>query len=473
MASRTTRREFIRTAAISTASLTIPFIARRFARAGEFDPAALMKFAASLKGRLILPGDQQYNSVRRLWNARYDQRPAIIAQCTVTEDVVRCIEFARENSLVVSVRSGGHDTAGFSTNNGGLVVDLGSMSAVQIDPQPNKMLAQPGLHVGDLYHALGKFGLVAVSGTCPSVGIGGLTTGGGEGWLFNKFGAASDNVLAAEVVTADGKVIWADRRQNSDLLWGVCGGSSNFGVVTTFEMRTIPMTSVTKGSLVFPVPQCAEVLRFCRDFSLTAPAELMLAITYGVPGPADQIVVTVIYSGDPTKADAVIKPLRSFAKPIADDIHAMPASFGMVEEEPPSLGNFEYDAMIPRLSDTDIEVLADAVKRAPALYSLEVFTLRCGVTEDISAYPFRFRCFEIDYSGFWRNANERDAAASWVAKLRKALTASSRGAYVNSIGSPGQAPEAFGRNYDRLLALKNKYDPTNVFRMNQNIKPAA
>ena len=432
---------------------------------------AIKKFGSSLKGHLILPGDKEYESARRLWNARYDKHPAMIARCAATEDVRSSIEFARKNGLVVSIRSGGHDTAGFSGNDGGIVIDLGHMNAIQVDPQQGKVSAQPGVHVGQLYDTLGEHGVVAVSGTCPTVGIGGLTTGGGTGWISNKYGTASDNVLGAEVVTADSRVLRAAADENSDLFWAIRGGSGNFGVVTGFELRTIPMAHVLKGSLAFPASRCREVLRFCREFAATAPEELTLGITYGIPGPADQIFLTVCYCGDPDESEAVLKPLRSFAKPGTDDIHTVPAHLGLLDEEPPSLANFEGDAVVPLLSDANIDVLSEAVNGAPSLYSLEVFAFGSGITRGTGSYPFRFAFLEVDYTAFWRDAKDSEAAGKWVDGLGKAITPSSKGGYVNSIGVPDQARAAFGQNWDRLVAIKNKYDPTNFFRMNQNIKP--
>jgi FAD/FMN-containing dehydrogenase len=471
VAGRLSRRQLLKRAALVSATLSVPFICRRYSYAGEIDPAVVRKFGGGLKGRLLLPGDANYNSERRLWNARYDKHPAMIAQCANTDDVVRTVEFARKNDRVVSIRSGGHDPAGFSTNDGGVVIDLRPMKAISIDVAHNVASSQPGMRVSQLYEALSGHRLVAVSGTCPTVGIGGLTTGGGVGWISNKYGTASDNVVRTEVVTADGRLIQAAPDQNSDLFWAVCGGSGNFGVVTGFELQTISMARVTKGALSYPASQFGEVLRFCREFVATAPEEVTLAITYGVPGPADQVFLTVCYCGDPAKSEKVIKPLRSFAKATSDDIRSVPAHLGLVDEEPESLSYFEGDAALPRLSDDAIDVLAEAIKGAPSLYALEIFPFGGKIIRGSSAYPFRFSFFEVDYTAFWREENDRPAAARWVERLRGAMGPFSRGGYVNSLGNPDMAHAAFGDNYDRLLSIKNKYDPTNFFRMNQNIKP--
>jgi FAD/FMN-containing dehydrogenase len=472
MAGKLTRRELLKRAALAGAGLSAPFIFRRYAHAaGEIDPATVKKFATSLKGRLTVPGDKDYDSARKLWNARYDKHPAMIARCAVTDDVVRSIEFARKNNLVISVRSGGHDPAGFSSNDGGLLVDLGSMNAIKLNPDRMTASVEPGAHVGELYGSLSGQGLVAVSGGCQSVGVGGITTGGGESWLSSKYGTASDNVTSAEVVTADGRVVRASSDESSDLFWAVCGGSGNFGVVTSFELRTIPMTHLIKGSLSFPASQCREVLRFYREFIAGAPEELTSGVSYGVPGPADQIFVTVCYCGDPAKGEAVIRPLRSFSKPGADDIRTVPAHAGLLDEEPPKIGYFESAAAIPHLSDANIDVLSEAIKGAPVLYTAEVFAIGSGVVRGNSAYPFRFPFFEVDCTAFWRDENGSESATKWAEQTQKALAPSSRGTYVNYLGVPDQARAAFGKNYERLAAIKNKYDPTNFFRMNQNIKP--
>jgi FAD/FMN-containing dehydrogenase len=472
-----TRREFVKKGAVTggvlAASSGRVFLVASRALAASVDPAATKQFASSLKGHLILPGDRDYDSARKIWNARYNKRPAMISRCAVTDDVVRSVEFARKNNLVVSVRSGGHDSAGFSSNDGGIVVDLAPMNSIKLSPDHGTAFVQPGVRVGELYNSLSRQDLVAVSGGCPSVGVGGLTTGGGEGWISGKYGTASDNVTSAEVVTADGRVVHVASDEDPDLFWAIRGGSGNFGVVTSFGLRTIPMTHVIKGSLSYPASRCGDLLRFFRDFVVKAPEELTLGITYGVPGPADQLFLTACYCGDPAEGETVIQPLRSFAKPIADDIRVVPAHLGLVDEEPLSLANFEGDAMIPRLSDADIDALAEAIKGAPSLYTLELFPIGAGTIRGSSAYPFRFSGIEVDYTAFWRDEKDSEAAGKWVDGLRKAITPSSKGGYVNSIGVPDQARAAFGQNYDRLVAIKNKYDPTNFFRMNQNIEPTA
>lgn len=472
-----TRREFVKKSAVAGAVLAVSssrvFIVASRAFAASIDPDATKKFAASLKGRLILPDDTGYNSARKLYNARYDGRPAMIARCAGTEDVARAAEFARKNNLVVSVRSGGHDPAGFSSNDGGLVIDLGAMNATDVDVARGVVSVQAGANVGNLYHALSKHGLVAVTGTCPSVSVGGLITGGGESWISSKYGTASDNVLFAEVVNADGRAMRAAPDENPDLYWAIRGGSGNFGVVTRFGLRTIPLVRVIKGSLVYPVLRCHEVLRFRREFVATAPEEATLGITYGVPGPADQLIVSICWCGDPAQGELAIKPLRSFAKPIADDIRVVSAERGLVDEEPPSSPYVESGAIIPRLSDGDIDVLCEAISGAPALYNLDIFQLGKGVQRGDSAFPFRTPGFDVGFVALWQDEAKRDAAAKWVNQLHNALAASSKGTYVNGLGDPDMARVGFGANYERLAAIKKKYDPTNFFRMNQNIKPAA
>jgi len=474
VAGKLTRRELLKRGALSGAALAVPFIHYRYANAaGGIDPAVVKKFGASLKGRLILPGDREYDSARKLWNLRHDKHPAMIARCADTDDVSRAVEFARKNALVASVRSGGHDSAGYSSNEGGILIDLGSMKAIQVNADRQSVSAQPGLHVHELYDALGEHELAAVSGACPSVGIGGLTTGGGESWISNKYGVAADNVIGAEVVTADSKVVHASASQNSDLFWAIRGGSGNFGVVSTFELRTYPLAKVIKGSLAFPASQCREVLRFCREFAEAAPEELTLGMTYGVPGPADQVIVTVCYCGDPAKGEAVIKPLRSFAKALSDDIRVVPARLGLVDEEPPGLANFEAGVIVPRLSDANIEFISESVKGASPLLTVEIFRFGSAVTRGTGAFPYKFDYYEIDYAGSWREERDRATASRWVDQFAAAFASSSKGAYVNILGSPDQAREAFGQSYNRLAAIKKKYDPDNFFRMNQNIKPAA
>ncbi|HYL57434.1 MAG TPA: FAD-binding oxidoreductase, partial [Candidatus Acidoferrales bacterium] len=241
MSRRIGRRDFLKQSALAGAALSIPsiFIHPRFAHA-VVDPAATKKFGSSLKGRLILPGDSEYESARKIWNAKYDKHPAMIARCAATDDVVRAVEFARQNELPVSIRSGGHDQAGYSTNDGGMVIELAGLKRINIDRTRKTVACGGGVLVGELYAAVAPTGMGVVSGGCPTVGIGGFTLGGGESAVSSKYGLACANVTALEVVTADGHTLSARPDENPDLFWALRGGSGNFGVVTKFEYRLVP-----------------------------------------------------------------------------------------------------------------------------------------------------------------------------------------------------------------------------------------
>ncbi len=468
------RRRFLKQAALTGAALTVPFVCGRFAdAAGGIDPSAVKKFAASLNGRLIVPTDKDYEIARKLWNGRFDKRPAMIARCAGTDDVRRAVEFARKRLLQVSVRSGGHDAAGFSCNDGGMVLDLGSMNAIRVGPDRKTVSAAAGAHIGDLYREVGNHHLAAVCGACPSVGLGGIITGGGEGWIMDKFGTASDNVLAAEVVTADGQVIHADSNHSPDLFWAIRGGSGNFGVVTRFDLRAIPLEPITKGSLAFPLSRYYDVCRYLDDFARTMPDELSLAVPCGVPGPLDRGFVTVCYFGDPARAARAIQPLRSFVKPLTDDIRVAPGTNGLMDTPEPPRGAISFwDAAFVRHLDVDVaRVMHNSLHEAPRGYALFFVWIGGAAARGTSAYPLRGGGFSLEYSAFALNGATPSTAEKWVRELSSALRPYSAGAYVNVVGVAGDAHEVFGANYNRLLAIKDKYDPTNFFHMNQNLKP--
>jgi hypothetical protein len=315
--------------------------------------------------RLILPGDEGYDPARKIWNARYDKHPAMIARCANTDDVRRAVEFGRKNNVLTSVRSGGHDPAGFSTNDDGIVIDLGLMDLVTLAADNRSVSAQPGARVGQLYEELGKHNLTAVSGACPGVGLGGLTTGGGESAIQSMFGTASDNVLAAQVVTADGQVMRVDANENSDLYWAIRGGSGNFGIVTEFVTRAFPLQPITAGSIGYPMSQFRDVLHRVADFVTTIPDEATLAVAAGLPGPPDIVYLAPCYWGDPAKVEQALKPLR-FGKPISDDVRVMPGFRGLLEDEPPPGAYSENGVIVTSFGDPAINALSDGMRLAPS-----------------------------------------------------------------------------------------------------------
>jgi len=477
VAGKLTRREMLKRGVLAGAALSIPFIHYRFAHAaGEIDPATSRKFGAKLRGRLILPGDPQYNSARKIWNPRYDKRPDMIVRCATTEDVARSIEFARKKDLAVSIRAGGHDQAGFSTNDGGMVIDLRSLKEIQVDRTRKTVTAGGGVLVGELYRAVAASGMGVVSGGCHSVGIGGLTLGGGQSFLSSKYGLACDNVLSMQVVTADARVLSTSENEHPDLFWALRGGSGNFGVVTRFEYRLVPVNRVIAGAVTYPIAKRRETLRFFREFIATAPDELTGGAAFGFPLPVDTLAIAVAYCGSAKNAETILKPLRSFGPPLADSVKEVSFVEGVSEEEPPRLANYEKDGLFSPLTDEMINAFCEGVENPPSIYQAGVYELHGEACRGTSAYPVRKPTFDSYTWGFWRSASERVRTIAWVDQLWSGIAEYADGAYVNDLdANEGEARirGAYGASYDRLVALKNKYDPTNFFHLNQNIKPTA
>jgi FAD/FMN-containing dehydrogenase len=283
----------------------------------------LLRLGASLKGRLILPGNSGYDSARKVWNARFDKRPAFIAQCSAIEDVVRAVEFARKNDLAVAVRAGAHSMAGLSTCNGGVLIDLSQQQQVRIDPRARTAEARPGITRHQLLTAAGKYGFVPPLGGCSDTGISGLTFGGGEGDLTAKYGLKLDALISAEVVTADGRVIHASADENPDLFWGIRGGGGNLGVVTSFRYRLYPLDRVVAGSVAFPMRRAKEVFRFCRE-AFSDPGDDLMASPFSmVLGGEPVCGISVCYSGPASGAERSLAPLASLRAPAVHEISRM------------------------------------------------------------------------------------------------------------------------------------------------------
>jgi FAD/FMN-containing dehydrogenase len=475
MAGQITRRELLKRGALAGAAISVPFIHYRFARAAEeIDPALVYKFGASLKGRLILPRDKDYDTARRVWNPKYDKHPAMIARCAATEDVARTVEFARKNNLPVSVRSGGHDQAGFSTNDGGVVVDLAGLKRIKVDRAGMRVSAEGGVQVGELYNAVVPAGAGVVSGSCRSVGIGGLTLGAGESAISNKYGLACDNVTSMEVVSADGRMLSARANENPDLFWALRGGSGNFGVVTRFEYRLVPGNRLVAGTLTYPMAKRRHVMRFYRDFIASAPDELTTEAVFGTPFADDVFGISVVYCGDAKDGERVLKPLRAGGPPAADSIKEVSFLEAVTEDEPAPLANCARDGFFSPLSDEAIDVLCAHLEGPHPIYQIGILDMHGAACRGDSAFQLRRPALDAWTWGFWRSDSERDRTIAWVDQLWAGIGKYTDGAYVNGLeANEGEARvrAAYGKNYERLAAIKNKYDPTNFFRMNQNIKP--
>ena len=481
-----TRREFIkRSAAVGIAfAVSKPWASLGLASGADLDPAVVRKFGAALKGRLLLPSDPSYDAARRVvfWNEATDKRPAMIARCAHVEDIARCVEFARQHDLLVAVRSGGHSTLGWGTCQGGLVIDVSPLKKIRIDPVRRTVQAGPGLMVREVISAAGQYGLAPVLGACPTVGTSGLTLGGGLVDLSGRYGAACDNLLSAELVTADGRTVVVNATQNSDLFWAIRGGGGNFGIATSLEHRLYPVAELLHGQITYRFTDTRHVLRSFRDFMAAAPDELEADVI--LTGLSDRsVIVNVSYSGDLNKGEKLIRPLRTLAKPVSDTVHRsvyaeMPSD---KEKDQPGFAAGKY-CYLERLSDAAIDAtLAQFANASEVSCGLGLYHYMhgaiCRVAGDSTAFELRSPgALHVAIASSWRDRTMADASIAWVNGAWEALRPFSGGRiYANYLSVEGEeaVKGAFGKYYSKLAAIKKKYDPTDFFKLNPNIRPSA
>jgi FAD/FMN-containing dehydrogenase len=449
---------------------------------------------AGVRGPVILPADPGYDAARAIWNGAIDRRPACIVRCTGVADVVAAVDFARERDLLVAVRSGGHGVGGHALCDGGVVIDLSPMKGIRVDPVARTARAEAGVLWGELDRETQLHGLATVGGIVTHTGIAGLTLGGGIGWLMRKHGATVDNLLSADVVTARGEIVTASEEENPDLFWAIRGGGGNFGVVTSFEYRLHPVGPVVLAGPVFHLLEDApEVLRFYREFIAGAPDELTTIFELSVAPPApflpeevhgkQVVMVGACYAGSPDEGAEVVRPLKQFGRPIADLLEpkrytALQSMFDPMV--PHGWHRYWKSVELPPLTDTAIDTL---VEYAPAVTSPKsyciVFQLGgalARVGEDETAFSQRDATHNVNVNAVWTEEDpDAERHIAWARKYFDALQPHAGGrVYVNFLGEEGgnRVRQAYGaRNYERLVELKRAYDPTNLFRLNQNIEP--
>ncbi len=444
------------------------------------DSSVIRKFGVGLRGHLILPADADYESARGIWNRAVDRRPGMVVRCAGAEDVVRAVDFARNHELLVAVRSGGHSFAGHSLCDGGMVIDFSPMKQVQVDGGRRAARVQAGVKIGEFDRVTQRFGFATPMGGCEDVGVAGLTLGGGQGLLSGRYGLACDNLLSAEVITADGSLLTASADRHDDLFWGLRGGAGNFGVVASMEFRLHPVGTVLGGMITYPIEQAPAVMRFCRDFLNDPPDELTVvpAVVRMPEGPLAAIVVC--YCGDLDRGEQVLRPLRSCGTPVNDGVGAMSyRNFQVTMEQynPSVVAAYRKSNFARTLADEAIDLIVEAVERAQGSCFVGLFPYRgavsrVGVSE--TAFPIREPGYDIWIDAYWLEPREARASIEWTNSVWGAMRPFVTDlVYVNNLSDEGEerARAAYGANYDRLVALKNKYDPTNFFRMNQNIKP--
>ena len=457
------------------------------------DESKLDAFSQQIRGDVIYRDDEGYERARAIWNGMIEESPAAIVRCTGTADVVTAVDFAREHDLLLSVRGGGHNVAGHALCDGGLMIDLSRMKGIHVNQQAQTARAQPGVDLGDLDRETQLFGLATPTGIVSKTGLAGLTLGGGFGWLTRKHGFTADNLLSAEVVTADGRVLRASEDENPDLFWGIRGGGGNFGVVTSFEYQLHPVGPMVLGGLLLhPVEQAAELLRFYRDFTADAPEELgsLFAMRLAPPAPflSEGIHgkpicgLIVLYAGDLEEGERVLEPLRGFGQPLADNIGPKPyaAVQSMLDQGQPDGRRYYWKShYLMELSDEAIEPLVAHGATLPTPLT-RVLMMQLGGTvrrrdEMDTAASHRDAEFVLAINNGWGDSAEDDEQIEWVRDFWSAMQPFSSGTYVNFVPA-GEGQEgvwaAYGEEkYQRLVEIKNEYDPTNLFRRNQNIQP--
>jgi hypothetical protein len=451
--------------------------------------ADIKDFRASLRGQLLLAQDEGYDQARRLWNGAFDRHPALIARCAGAADVVQAVNFARSHRLLTAVRGGGHSISGQSSCDGGLMIDLSPMKGIRVDPHRTTALAQSGVLLGELDRETQAFGLVTPLGTAADTGIAGLTLGGGQGRLARKLGLSCDNVLSVDIVTAAGKLLHASEQENADLFWAIRGGGGNFGVVTTFEYRLHPLAGkVLAGNRVFPFSQARTVLAGLREYCAQAPDEMTIsaALTLDAPGVprGHYIAFEAVYCGDPRQGEKVLAPLDKLGKPLFDNItpkRYVEAQLGLSGASPaplpPGLNVYIKSGFLRHFPDGLIDTSVQRFASAPPFVGELGFGHLGGamgrVKPTATAYWNRLAQYEMILEAFWTERaqdeqNVKEGRAFWGA-----FEPFAEGYYVNTEPSADEKRlrATYGDNYPRLVEIKKKYDPMNLFRLNANIKP--
>lgn len=456
--------------------------------------SGLDSLRAAMRGEVLVSSSAGYDAARTIWNGMIDRHPAIIARCTGVADVRAVVHFARTHDMLLSVRGGGHNVAGTALCDGGIVADLSQMRGIRVDPTRRIAWAEPGVLLGELDRETQAFGLATSAGIVTHTGLAGLTLGGGFGWLTRKYGLTVDNLRSVDVVTADGRFLTANLEQHADLFWALRGGGGNFGIVTSFELQLHPVgPEVLAGMVFYPSAEARDILRRYRDYIAGAPDELTTILSLRSAPTASFLPehvhgqpvlgIGVCYSGTVQEGYEVITPLTRMGTVLAS----------IVEPKPFVAHQATFDATVPhgrryywkshdvaRLSDEVIELLVARAWTAASPFSYTIIFQLGGaagrVGENDTAYSGRQAGHAININSVWLDPGEDDIHLSWGKEYWESLQPFAEGVYVNFLGNEGQEriKAAYGpEKYERLVAIKNRYDPTNLFRVNQNIAPTA
>lgn len=454
--------------------------------------AAFDQFKARIRGELIQPQDAGYDAARKVYNGMIDRKPSLIVRCSDVADVISAVNYARGNNLLLAVRGGGHNGAGLGICDGGLVIDLSRMRGIRVDPQNRTVQAQGGCTLGDIDHATHPFGLAISSGIASTTGIAGLTLGGGHGYLSRKYGLTVDNLLEADVVLADGSFVTANAKENKDLYWAIRGGGGNFGVVTSFLFKAHPVSTIYGGPMLWPLEKAAEVMKWYREFIKKAPEDLygffaFINVPPGPPFPENlhrKTVCAVVwcYVGPMEKAEQIFAPVRKLGPPIVDFVGPMPfpSLQGLFDQLlPPGMQWYWKGDFVNELSDDAIKEHLKFSSELPSLlstmhlYPIDGAVHRVGKTD--TPFFYRDATWSMVIAGIDPDPANKEQITKWAKSYWEALHPySAGGAYVNFMMEEGQSrvEATYRDNYKRLSEIKGKYDPTNLFRVNQNISPS-
>ena len=446
------------------------------------DVPVVEQLRTQMRGTVIGPADPEYESARSVHNGMIDKRPAVIARCTGVADVMAALQFGLDHELPIAVRGGGHNVAGKAVCDDGIVIDLAGMKGMRVDPGNRTARAEAGLTWGEFDRETQAFGLATTGGEITTTGIAGLTLGGGIGYLQRKYGLTCDNLLSADVVTADGRFLTASEHENPDLFWGLRGGGGNFGIVTSFEYRLHPVGQVLAGPVLYPFHAAKDVFRFYREYAESASDDT--AALFGVgPLPDGQraAFLFVCYSGPPEGGETEVRPVRELGRPLEDLIQPMTyceVQSAFDADFPPGIRHYWKSSNIDELDDDLIDTMVASMKAAPSLQPM-VFLERFGgavarVPGEATAFGHRDSEYDLVIASMWTDAADDEAHVTWARSFWDAVQPySTEDVYVNYLSEEGEerVRAAYGHHYERLVELKRRYDPENVLRSNQNIRP--
>ncbi|HZV68817.1 MAG TPA: FAD-binding oxidoreductase [Saprospiraceae bacterium] len=462
----------------------------------KISPETIQAFGTSLHGKLITPDSPEYNSARMIWNAMIDRKPDLIVQCAGVSDVIQAVKFAGDHDLLVAVKGAGHNIAGNAICDEGIVIDLSQMKSVRVDPHTRRAWVEPGVTLRDFDHEAQAFGLATPTGINSTTGISGLTLGGGFGWLTRKYGLTIDNLISADVVTAEGKFVHADADQNSDLFWGIRGGGGNFGIVTGFEFQLHPVgPEIYAGLIVFPFEYAKSLLSQYNQYALTLPdeANVWAVLRKAPPLPflpesihgKEVVVFACFYAGNAIEGEKLFARIKKFGTPAGEHLGVMPYTAWQQAFDPlltPGARNYWKSHDFATLSDEVIDTVIDSVNAIPTPHC-EIFIAMLGGAEsriplDATAYSNRDARFVMNVHSRWETTSEDSVSINWAREFFKnAAPYSTGGVYVNFMteeeGDRVQGGAYKSEVMSRLIQLKNTWDPSNFFRMNQNIKPTS